>query len=392
MVKPSHSRQPSWLAITMPALCLFFALGLNIGSWASRLADLKIAMSITDMGLGFFLLATSLGAISAFPLTIWLLRHVGARKMALLLGSIAACLLPLIMNNTSYHLGLVLMFIEGICCAGLNAAINTYGSDIERKHDIKCMSRLHAVFSLGLAAAALISMGLIRFVSSELIVHGAVICVSLLMLFAVAYRTSEQCRTSDSDDKQPEPKLINKTTLVLGIIVLSATIIEGSMNDWSAIYLKDVIDVSPSLAPSGVLVFSAAMFIGRLFADSLRSQYNDAILIALAGLIVSFSLATGVWLSGLYASWISFAIVGLTVSLVSPIIYASAAAIGPGCLSLISTFGSIGGLAGPPTIGFIATHFGLTSGMYFVAASGLVIGIAALKLAKHQHTPQYASL
>lgn len=53
MVKPSHSRQPSWLAVTMPALCLFFALGLNIGSWASRLADLKIAMSITDMELGF---------------------------------------------------------------------------------------------------------------------------------------------------------------------------------------------------------------------------------------------------------------------------------------------------------------------------------------------------
>lgn len=392
MVKPSHSRQPSWLAVTMPALCLFFALGLNIGSWASRLADLKIAMSITDMDLGFFLLATSLGAISAFPLTIWLLHHVGARKMALLLGSIAACLLPLIMSNTFYHLGLVLMFIEGICCAGLNAAINTYGSDIERKHDIKCMSRLHAVFSLGLAAAALISMGLIRFVSFELIVHGAVIFLSLLTLFSVAYRTSEQCSTSDSEDKQPEPKLINKTTLVLGTIVLSATIIEGSMNDWSAIYLKDVIEVSTSLAPSGVLVFSAAMFIGRLFADNLRSQYNDAILIAFAGLIVSFSLATGVWLSGLYASWGSFAIVGLTVSLVSPIIYASAAAIGPGCLSLISTCGSIGGLAGPPAIGFIAMHFGLSSGMYFVAASGLVIGIAALKLAKHQHKPQYASL
>ncbi|MGF1701101.1 MFS transporter [Photobacterium makurazakiensis] len=380
------------LLSALPIASLFCVLGFNIGSWASRLVDLKIAMAITEAQLGFYLLATSLGAIVAFPITIWFLHNLGARKTSLLLGIAATLLLPLLMLNQSYPIGLILMFFEGICCAGINASINTLGSDFEKKHHIKCMSRLHAVFSLGLAAAALLSMGVIHYISDELIYHSIFVSGVLITLIIYAYFGLDKNEAPTASERKKERKLININTLILGTIVFCATIIEGSMNDWSAVYLREVIGTTASIAPSGILVFSIAMFIGRLFADNLRQRFPDLVLIAIAGFFVSIVLSIGLFISGLAATWVSFAIVGLTVSLISPAIYATAAAIGPGSLSLMATFGSTGGMVGPPLIGFIATHFGLTTGMYMVAASGLIITFAAIQLLQRQQTTQLRSV
>lgn len=370
------------LLLVLPVAAMFLLLGTNIGTWASRMADIRQNMQISEAQLGFFLLATSIGAISAYPVTAWFLRTLGGRKTAITLGLFAALNLPLLLNNTSYPLGIALMFLEGMCCAGINGAMNTCGGDVERQHGFKCLAMLHAAFSLGIALASVISMGFIHLVSAALLPFSLSVGGLLLVLVGVIYTLApRQDDRHQRDPNQPKPKeALSRHVLLLGGIVLCATIVEGAMHDWSAIYMQQVIGVRPDMVPAAILTFSVSMFVGRMFVDKLRARVADMVLIGCAGLAVWVVLSLGVMISGFGVTLVTFCLLGLVTSVISPSIYAVASGIGPRCLSFIATCGSVGGMVGPPLIGAIASYSVLTTGMYFVAANGLVIGIIAMSL------------
>jgi len=58
---------------------------------------------------------------------------------------------------------------------------------------------------------------------------------------------------------------------------------EGAMNDWSAIYMKDVAKASAELAPMGIAVVSVMMVLARLFADGWRSRWGDGRIVRTGG-------------------------------------------------------------------------------------------------------------
>ena len=64
-------------------------------------------------------------------------------------------------------------------------------------------------------------------------------------------------------------------TLWMGCAMAFGTVTEGAMNDWSALYMKDVAKASAELAPMGIAVVSGMMVLARLFADGWRSRWGD---------------------------------------------------------------------------------------------------------------------
>lgn len=354
---------------------LFCSLGFQYATWAARVPALKTRLDLTAAEVGLLLLACGLGAVASFPLVAMLMRRLGSRRLAMV-SCLGLCVLLLVLGTMpSYPIALLVLFCDGVAVACLDVSMNAQGAALEVKYERATMARLHAIFSGGALAGALLASA-VTAVTSTVIVHFAVAAVIVLLLLAYA-RPGLLTDDPPPSDEPKERRLARPslTALLLGCAMVFATIVEGAMNDWSALYLKDVARVATGLAPLGIAVFSAMMVLGRLFADGWRTRWGDRYVVVAGSVLAAGGLAIALPLGGLVPALVGFACVGIGMAAVAPCVYVAAARNGPTTLTLISTMGTAGLLVGPPVIGFIATASSLVWAMGFVAVSGAVVAL-----------------
>jgi MFS family permease len=164
------------------------------------------------------------------------------------------------------------------------------------------------------------------------------------------------------------------------LISLSAAMVlgeltEGAMNDWSALYLRDVTHAAPGLTPLGVAVVSAVMLTARLFADGWRTRWGDNRVVVVGAVLAGCGLGGALLLGGVAPALAGFACVGLGMAATTPCIYVAAARLGPGAIALVATMGTTGLLVGPPIIGYVAHASSLVWGMGVVVAATLMLAV-----------------
>ncbi|MBD0735341.1 transporter [Streptomyces sp. CBMA29] len=389
---------------------LFFSLGFQYATWASRLPAIKAHLDLTAAQVGLLLMATGIGAAAAFPLVAMLMRRLGSRLLSLLSAvGLTLLLIPLsVMPN--YPVALLIMGCDGVLVACLNVAMNAQGAALEAVHRRNAMAKLHATFSGGSLGAALLASGM-NTVTSTMAVHFGAAAVLLLLLTAYA-RTGlltreqvaakvEAAETEEAEEaedavavavakergtKERDAKsrgtwtLPARMTLWMGCAMAFGTVTEGAMNDWSAIYMKDVAKASAELAPMGIAVVSVMMVLARLFADGWRSRWGDGLIVRAGSALAAAGLALALLSGGVVPALIGFAAVGLGIAAVTPCVYVAAAGQGSDALTLVATMGTTGLLAGPPVIGFIANATGLVWGLGAVAASALVVSLCSTQI------------
>ncbi|MFF6958220.1 MULTISPECIES: MFS transporter [unclassified Streptomyces] len=380
---------------------LFFSLGFQYATWASRLPAIKAHLDLTAAQVGLLLMATGIGAAAAFPLVAMLMRRLGSRLLSLLSAvGLTLLLIPLsVMPN--YPVALLVMGCDGVLVACLNVAMNAQGAALEAVHRRNAMAKLHATFSGGSLGAALLASGM-NTVTSTMAVHFGAAAVLLLLLTAYARTgllTQEQIAAKDEAAEAQEQKedavavaeergaksrgkwtLPARMTLWMGCAMAFGTVTEGAMNDWSAIYMKDVAKASAELAPMGIAVVSVMMVLARLFADGWRSRWGDGLIVRAGSALAAAGLAIALLSGGVVPALIGFAAVGLGIAAVTPCVYVAAAGQGSDALTLVATMGTTGLLAGPPVIGFIANATGLVWGLGAVAASALVVSLCSTQI------------
>ncbi|WP_028448909.1 MFS transporter [Chitinibacter tainanensis] len=352
---------------------LFLVLGFNFGTWASRIPDLKLQLGLTTAEVGFLLLASGLGAVFSFPLTAKILQRYGAKTACL----ISCTLIPLVLLGLaaapSYSLAIAVMAVEGVLASLLNVGMNAQGVLLEATGKQAIMSRLHAVFSLGGLLAALFASGLSKFGAG---VWPHFLAGALILWAAVAvsipHLHADQAQAQQGGKRFALPTGI---ALWLGLMALFGTIVEGSMSDWSALYLKEETGASAQWAPLGIAFFSVTMFIARWFGDQWRTQFGAARLLLWGGSLAGGGLLVALLIGGMVPALLGFALVGIGMAAVSPCVYAAAAQQGAVSLAAVTTMGSIGALMGPPVIGFVAHHSSMAWGMAVVGVAALLIAV-----------------
>lgn len=158
---------------------------------------------------------------------------------------------------------------------------------------------------------------------------------------------------------------------------------EGSIADWSAIYLKESLHSTVALAGLGYGGFSVLMAIGRFNGDALIPKIGPkkivigGTLIAAAGflLVVAFNFKP--------TAIAGFSLVGLGYACVVPILFSAAANV-PGIspaigLSSVASGGLIGFLFGPSVIGMIADKINLSAGLCFVLVLNIIASFVATR-------------
>ena len=377
---------------------LFCVLGFQYATWAARLPALKSRLDLSEAELGLLLMACGVGAAASFPLVAALTRRWGSRRLALVSALFLGVLLLALAAAPNYPAALVVMCADGVGVGCLNVAMNAQGAALEARHDRTAMSQLHATFSAGSLGAALLASGMSALSSSVALHFGvATVLVLLLTLFAqpallpdekpadaAAESAADGAAGQDADAPGKKARrrwsLPARVTLWMGGAMVCGTVAEGAMNDWSALYMKEVADASARLAPLGIAVVSVRMVLARLFADGWRTRFGDGRVVRVGSLLAAAGLAFALLAGGVVPALIGFACMGLGIAAVTPCVYVAAARQGSEALALVAAMGTTGLLAGPPLIGFLAHGTSLVWGMAAVAVSASLVSVCAARI------------
>ncbi|WP_172381290.1 MFS transporter [Streptomyces sp. MNP-20] len=361
---------------------LFCALGFQYATWAARLPALKSRLDLSEAELGLLLMACGVGAAASFPLVAALTRRWGSRRLAFVSAVFLGLLLLALAVAPNYPVALLIMCADGVGVGCLNVAMNAQGAALESRYRRTAMAKLHAAFSAGSLGAALLASGMSALTSSVAAHFG--VAALLVILFAMyadpALLTDDQPAAAPAEKHRRGFAVPAALTLWLGFAMVFGTVAEGAMNDWSALYLKDVAEASSRVAPLGIAVVSVMMVLARLFADGWRTRWGDGRVVRAGSVLAAAGLAAALLLGGVVPALIGFACMGLGLAAVTPCVYVAAARQGARALALVAAMGTTGLLAGPPVIGFVASGSSLVWGMAAVAASALLVSGCALRI------------
>ena len=357
---------------------LFGALGFGYGTWTSRLPAIKASLGLSTSQVSVVLLAAAIGAVLSFPVTATALHKLGSRGASLLSGSLLAVGLVALGLAPNWMLACVAMGVYGVIASTLDVAMNAQGVEVERATAVPVMSRLHAVFSLGTMAGAFFASGITSFTTSvprHFVIAAAIVLAAVLLPRAGLIADA---RTIDSGPRSFA--LPRGVALLIGAMAFLGMIVEGSMVDWSTLYLKERAGASQQIAPLGIASLQGAMLVTRWFGDRARVRWGARRLLFGGTLLAGLSLAAALSIGGIAPALLGFALFGIGVATVSPCVYAAGAREGGVALAAVMTLGSLGFVVGPLVIGAVAQATNLSWGMGVVAASAIALALLSRRV------------
>jgi MFS family permease len=168
---------------------------------------------------------------------------------------------------------------------------------------------------------------------------------------------------------------------VPALIVMATFLVEGSMDVWSGLYLRDELGASAAVAAAAFVAFAGAAFVGRLVASRVLFGRGRRITIVLAGAGAAVSGTIAVLTDSALVVGVAFLLLGFTISAASPAAFGLVEEIAPAddqanALTAVTTVGYTGFIWSPPLLGWLAQTLSLRAAMatIVVATLGIVAG------------------
>lgn len=364
---------------------VFTAHGFMFASWAVRVPAVKQQTGASAAALGLALLGLSAGAVATMLAAGALCRRFGGRRVTVpACGVLSGALVLPSLAHSALTLGLALLAF-GAAYGCLNVAMNTVAVDLVAALRRPVMPGFHAAWSFGGLAGA----GLGGLIAPHLapLPHLSLIAGTGLVVTALTARPllrPPEAYVPDVADSVPSSAGLRdliRVVGVLGLIALCAAYDEGAIGDWGALHLHQDLDAGAGLAAAGYAAFALAEAFGRLTGTMLLERYGRTRVLVAGGLaacggMLLAALAPDVWLA-----LAGFAATGAGLANLFPVAVARAGLLaGSRGVALASTLGYGGFLLGPPAIGFLASEFGLRTGLTtlsFLALAAVVIAYVA---------------
>ena len=384
---------PSALLRARNAAASAFALnGLVLGSLVSRIPAIRDELGLTTSELGFLLLATSAGSVLALPTAGAVVARLGPSQ-TVRAGAVIACVGIAIAGVGGGIAASIPLVAAGLFALGAGSgvwdvAMNVEGADVERQLGWTIMPRFHAAWSLGsvagagagaLAARLEVPLEMQLLATAVVVLAGVLIAVSFFTPVAPAAERRDPANRRRALAAWTEPR-----TLLIGVMVLSAALVEGAANDWLALAFVDGYGTSHAVAAVGFGVFVTAMTIGRVTGTWLLDRYGRVVVLrtciaaAIAGVAV-FIVAVSTPLA-----FVGAVLWGLGASLGFPVGMSAAAddeRFAAQRVSVVASIGYLAFLAGPPLIGVLADSIGILPALSVLIAT-LVLSLAVTGAAR----------
>ncbi len=112
---------------------------------------------------------------------------------------------------------------------------------------------------------------------------------------------------------------------LLGAVAFCVLLAEGSVTDWSAVYLNEGAGASEGLAAAGLAVFSLTMALGRLAGDRVAERWSAPAVIRAGTLLAAAGLGLGLAVAEPAAGIAGYALMGVGLSACFPLVVAASA-------------------------------------------------------------------
>ncbi|MDQ1468743.1 MAG: hypothetical protein QOJ99_223 [Bryobacterales bacterium] len=364
-------------AASVGVVSRFLVHGLLVSTWVSRIPAMKESLHLSDGALGLVLLGIAIGSLLGIPTSGWLVGRFGSRRASTWTnaGFCLALVLPVLARDaTQLFLALLLL---GAMAGADDVAMNSQAVSLEKQLGTPVMSRFHAMFSLGGIVGAGIG-ALIAHVGIAAPVH-LTAAAALILAFSLSTAPLLQEATTPAPSTTKarfRVRDLSVPLLALSVIGFCIFLSEGAIADWTAVYLKQILHADDGTASAGYAVFSAAMFIFRLAGDRITARLGrlwtirGGALLAAAGLAIALIAPHPLW------AFPGLAMAGAGYSSIIPVVFAAGGRVSPtnegAGVAVVSGFGSLGFLAGPPAIGAVSQLSSLRAGLFLVVVLGLL--------------------
>ncbi|HSC53644.1 MAG TPA: MFS transporter [Phnomibacter sp.] len=359
----------------------FFIAGFTFSSWASRIPHIQAKLGLNEAELGGVLLALPCGLFLSSLISGSVVTRLGSKNVLRLAAIAYSCMLVTLGLANHTALLVVALFFFGMAGNMFNVSVNTQAVGVERLYGRSILASFHGIWSLaGFSGASvgtvLITLGLLPWQHF--------IVISIVGITLSSFFVSNLIEKSTSQKASSGFKLPDKKILQLGFIAFGCLVCEGTMFDWSGVYFKKVVQVSPGLTALGYAAFMGCMATGRFLADKIVMHIGARKLLQTAGYIITTGLLVSVIFPNIIMATIGFMLVGFGVSSVVPIVYSHAGqskTMEPGkAIAAVGTIGFTGFLSGPPLIGFVAEATNLRWSFALIALIGLSTSFLARTL------------
>ena len=365
-------------------ITLYVVTGIAVAGWLSRLPSIRTALDLSPGQLGTLLLIGSIGSLIMVLFAGALTTRWGSARALMTAAVMFAGGNALV--GIGPAVGSVPLFAVGILVASSSYALANVPMNLEtiviQSHmDRTVVPQFHAGFSVGSVIGSLLGAA-ISWAAVPVVVHFIGLSAVTLLIRAVAVPGAVLPVQPDG----PTPDAAAPTsglraslgawreprTLLIGIIVMSAALSEGSANNWLTIAVVDGFARTEAVAAIVFGMFVGAMTVARIIGSRVIDRFGPVAVLVASGV----SSLTGLMLFGL-APVLPLAALGviawgLGAGLVVPI--GMAAVSGDrvrtaGRVAVLSAFASFASIVAPPLLGFAADAVGVRHALLFISVA-----------------------
>ncbi len=369
------------------AVSSYFALmGFISAGWIARIPAVTEKLDLDTAQLGLLLLFIAIGSLTAFQLIgRWIEQYGSDRTTWIFSVFYVAAFILMALAPSPWVLGPAL-FLYGFGFGATDVAMNAQGVTVERRLAKSIMGSLHGFFSLGALIGAAISAALASI--------GVGLEANLLAFAAVGVIVAWWANRGQIKD-EPVPASVGekrkrgfevppRALWTLGVVAFCGAVGEGSMADWGALYVHDELGGTEGAAAFAFTVFSTTMLLARFATDRITAVVRPSVAVRYGGILAAIGLVGGLLPGTTTAAVIGFALMGLGLAPVFPLVYSAAGSL-PGIpsgrgVASAATMGYTGFLAGPPLLGFVARATSIQVSLLIVAVLLLAIPFTASSL------------
>lgn len=357
---------------------LTFALaGAVCGVWVSRTPALADKFGMGEGDVGVAILLWGIGAIIAMQGLRGVMGRLGSAPVLRVAAPLTAVSLALVGLAPDRPLLYVAVTLFGMAFGLTDIGMNAQGSAVERGYGRSVMNGMHAGWSAGaisggvlgsLSASAGLSFG-------QTLTGGAILTLPLALALGRTYVAEPAAAAGRGRPRLP------LAVYLVGALAFAAFMLEGTIADWSGLYLDRELGAAQAVAALGYPLFESAMLVGRLFGDRIRTRVGTRRLLTYAGLATAAAVTVVVAAPGTPVAMAGFWLAGLAVCTVVPMTISVAGAVAPGrsaaAVGQVGAMGYGGLVLGPVVIGFLADAASLRLALGVAVVLALAVAASA---------------
>lgn len=359
---------------------IFFLAGFITATWAVIVPFARANTGVNEAQLGTLLLCLGVGALIAMPVTGWLTSRFGCRRVILVAVALIIISTPWLSVLSDPLLLALALLLFGVGIGVTDCAMNIQAILVEKQAAKPVMSGFHGMYSVGGIAGA-------GFMTLLLAMGFSVLTGCLLAVVAVIIMTlvsAPGLLTYANPAEGPVFAVPRGSVLIIGIICFAVFLTEGTVLDWSAVYLIDVRAIPASLGGLGYTCFAIAMTVARLTGDRIISSLGRLPVVLGGALIAAAGMAMVTFIDSWPLALLGYTLVGAGCANIVPVMFSAAGrqTVMPQAVAVpaITTLGYLGVLSGPAVIGYVAHYTHLAFSFSLVMTLMLVVGAVSLTL------------